>query len=161
MAEVKPATRTVRLYVGGDWDLVAEYNRLQAEQANPTSLAGTDTTRLGEIRAELVAGTMVFKFKGLANRPLRKLKDEHPPRPGKPRDANLGWNEDTATDALIRKCLVEPDLSDTALTELLEEQLTSGQYEQLSNAVWQIVHQAVDIPFSLNGFTGPPTSEPG
>jgi hypothetical protein len=161
MAEVKPATRTVRLYVGGDWDLVAEYNRLQAEQVNPTSLAGTDTTRLEEIRQEILADTMAFKFKGLGHRSLRKLKDEHPPRQGKPRDQINGFNEDAATDALIRKCLVEPDLSDTTLTELLDEQLTDGQYEELSTAVWQINHRAVDIPFLLNGSTPRPTSVPG
>jgi hypothetical protein len=161
MAEVKPATRTVRLYVGGDWDLVAEYNRLLAEQVNPTSLAGTDTTRLEEIRQEILADTMAFKFRSLGHRSLRKLKDEHPPRQGKPRDQINGFNEDAATDSLIRKCLVEPDLSDAALTELLDEQLTDGQYEELSQAVWQINHRAVDIPFLLNGSTPHPASVPG
>jgi hypothetical protein len=104
---------------------------------------------------------MAFKFKGLGHRSLRKLKDEHPPRQGKPRDQLNGFNEDTATDALIRKCLVEPDLSDAALTELLDEQLSDGQYEELSQAVWQINHRAVDIPFLLNGSTPHRTSVPG
>jgi hypothetical protein len=160
-SQVKQSTRTVKLYVGGDWDLVDEYNRIQVAKANPDSLAGYDRTREEEIKAELAAGTMVFKFKGLGHRSLQKLKDEHPPRPGKPRDQANGYNEDTATDALLRKCLLEPDLSDAALTELFEEQLTDGQYEQLALAVWQLNHRAVDIPFSLNGSTGPPTSEPG
>lgn len=158
--QVKQSTRTVKLYVGGDWDLVDEYNRIQVEKANPNSLAGYDRAREEEIKAELAAGTMAFKFKGLGSRSLQKLKDEHPPRPNKPRDQSLGWNEDTTTDALLRKCLLEPDLSDAALTELFEEQLTGGQYQQLSDAVWALNHQAVDIPFSLNGSTGPPISAP-
>ncbi len=155
-SQVKQSTRTVRLYVGGDWDLVEEYNRLQLAKSNPKTLAGTDTARLEEIRQEILADTMVFKFRGLGHRSLRKLKDEHPPRQGKPRDQVLGFNEDTATDALIHKCIVEPEMSDAALTELLEEDLSDGQYEELSTAVWQINNRTVDIPFSLNGSTGPP-----
>ena len=154
--QVKPATRTVKLYVGGNWDLVDEYNRLLAAQANPTSLAGTDKARLEEIRRQILDDTMVFKFRSLGHRSLQKLKDEHPPRQGKNRDQVLGFNEDTATDALIHKCIVEPEMSGAALTELLEEDFSDGQYEELSTAVWQINNRTVDIPFSLNGSTGPP-----
>lgn len=158
---VKPATRTVKLYVGGDLDLVDEYNRLEAEQANPTSLAGTEKARLEEIRQQILADTMEFKFRGLGHRPLQKILDEHPPRQGRNRDQVLGFNEDTATDALIRKCLVEPDLPDAALTELLDEDLSDGQYEQLSQTVWALNRRAVDVPFLLNGSSKAPSSAAG
>jgi hypothetical protein len=159
MADVKRATRTVKLYVGGDWDLVDEYNRLEAEASNPTSLAGVDRTQLDELGARIAADTMAFQFRALGRRSLQKLKDEHPPRKDKPREVGtLGFNEDTATAELIRRCLVEPELSDAALTELLEEDLTDGQYEKLSGAVWQLNHRSVDIPLSLTASTLPRTS---
>jgi hypothetical protein len=152
---VKKATRTVWLYVGGDWDLVDEYNRLEAAAANPTSLAGSDRTRLDELGTQIAADTMAFKFVGLGSRSLQKLTDRHPPREGKVdllgRPEN--FNEDTATDELIRKCLVEPDLSDAALTELLEEDLTDGQFQKLVSAVWQLNRRAIDIPLSLTAST--------
>jgi hypothetical protein len=152
---VKKATRTVWLYVGGDWDLVDEYNRLEAAAANPTSLAGSDRTRLDELGTQIAADTMAFKFVGLGSRSLQKLTDRHPAREGKVdllgRPEN--FNEDTATDELIRKCLVEPDLSDAALTELLEEDLTDGQFQKLVSAVWQLNRRAIDIPLSLTAST--------
>jgi hypothetical protein len=161
MAEVKPATKTVKLYVGGDLDLVDEYDQLQAAAANPTSLAGPDTARLDEIRQELQAATMVFRFRALGRRRMQKLLDDNPPRKDKPRDQLHGFNEETATDALIRKCLIEPDLSDQAITDLLEDQLTDGQYEQLSDTVWALNRRAVDVPFSWNGSSSPRSSAAG
>ena len=159
--EVKRATRTVKLYVGGDWDLVEEFNRLEAQKANPTSLAGTDRTRLDELGRQILAGTMTVKLRALGKRSLQKLLDRHPPREDKPRDKLNGFNEDSATDELLRKCIVEPDLSDAALTELLEEDLTDGQYEDLSQAVWQLNRRSVDIPLSLTASTNHRTSAAG
>lgn len=151
--QVRPATKTVKLYVGGDWDLVDEYQRLQAEAQNPTSLAGSDRTRLEKIEATFAADMMAFKFQSLGRRRMQKLIDEHPPRPNKKRDEFLGFNEDAATDALIRKCLVEPDLSEADLTELLEEQLSDGQYQTLAEAVFAINRRTADVPLSLPGST--------
>lgn len=161
MTEVKRATRTVTLYVGGDLDLVDEYNRLQEQAANPTSLGGADTTRLDEVRAELAAGTMTFRLQALGRRSLQKLLDGHPPRKDKNRDQLLGFNEDTATAALLRKCLVEPDLSDDKLTELLDEDLTDGQYEALSDAGWALNRRSVDVPLSWTASTPPRNSSGG
>lgn len=161
MTEVKRATRTVTLYVGGDLDLVDEYNRLAEEAANPTSLAGADTTRLEEVRAQIAEGMMTFRFQALGRRSLQKLLDAHPPRKDKQQDQLLGFNEDTATDALIRKCLVEPDLSEAALTELLEEDLTDGQYEKLSATAWALNRRSADVPLSLTASTPPRSSSGG
>jgi hypothetical protein len=155
---VKRATRTVRLYVGGDWDLVEEYNRLEGQAANPTSMAGADRTRLDELAAQLAADTMAFRFEALGRRSLRKLLDEHPPRDGKQRDQILGFDEDAATAAVIRRCLKEPDLAEKALDELLDEDLTDGQYERLSDAVWAINRRIIDLPLSLTASTPPRTS---
>lgn len=161
MTEVKRATRTVRLYVGGDLDLVDEYNRLQEEAADPTSLAGADTARLDEVRALLAADEMPFRFQALGRRSLRKLLDDNPPRKDKPRDQVIGFNEDAATAALIRKCLLDPDLPEAALTELLDEDLTDGQYEKLSDAVWVLNRRTVDVPFSSTASTSPRNSAGG
>lgn len=150
-AQVKPATRSVKLYVGGDLDLVDEYDQLQAAQAAPKTLAGTDTARLEEVRAELAAATMTFRFQGLGRLSLQRLKDAHPPRSDKPRDQIHGFNEDAATAALIRKCMIEPELTDKALDQLLDEDLTDGQYEKLSETAWSVNHRTVDVPFSWNG----------
>lgn len=155
MDRVKKATRTVDLYVGGDWDLVAEFNRLEAAKANPTSLAGVDRTRLDEIASQIRDDTMSFRFEALGRRSLQKLLDGHPPREGKNRDQVYGFNEDTATAELIRRCLKDPDLPEKELDELLDEDLTEGQYEKLSDAVWSINRRSVDIPLSLTASTSP------
>jgi hypothetical protein len=148
---VKRATRTVKLYVGGDWDLVAEFNRLEGESAR--TLAGKDRARLEELGKQIAADTMSFRFEALGRRSLRKLLDEHPPREGKLRDQSLGFNEDTATAELVRRCLKDPDLSEKALDELLDEDLSDGQYEELSAAVWSINRRSIDIPLSLTAST--------
>lgn len=155
-AEVRKATRTVRLYVGGDWDAVDEFNQLEARKANPTSLAGMSTEdreRLDELAAQIRADTMTFKVRALGRRSFQKLLDEHPPREGKLRDQGLGFNEDAATAALIRRCLIEPDLAEKALDELLDEDLVDGQYQELSDAVWAINRRSVQIPLSLTAST--------
>ena len=153
MDRVKKATRTVTLYVGGDWDLVEEYHRLEADKLKPTSLAGPDRGRLDELAAAITAGTMAFRFEALGKRSLRKLLDEHPPRDDKDRDKILGFNEDTATAALLRRCLKDPDLPDKDLDELLDEDLTDGQYEELSDAVWAINRRTISVPLSLTAST--------
>jgi hypothetical protein len=160
-SKVKPATRSVTLYVGGDWDLLDEYRRLQQEAAAPSSLAGSDRSRLDEIEAQVRADSIKFRFKALGRRALQKLTDAHPPRKDKPRDQLHGFDEDAATAALIRKCLVEPELSDEAVTELIEDELTDGQYEQLSNTVWALNRRTADIPFSLTGSAPTPSSAAG
>jgi hypothetical protein len=151
--QVKKATRTVTLYVGGDWDLVEEYNRLDQESAK--TLAGKDRIRLDELAAQIREDTMAFRFEALGRRSLQKLLDEHPPREGKNQDQILGFNEDTATGALIRRCLKDPDLPDKDLDELLDEDLSDGQYEQLSNTVWAINRRSIDVPLSLTASTSP------
>jgi hypothetical protein len=149
--QVKKATRTVHLYVGGDWDLVDEYNRLDGTAAK--TLAGKDRTRLDDLAAQVAEDTMSFRFEALGRRSLQKLIDEHPPRDGKTRDQMLGFNEDTATAELVRRCLKDPDLPPKDLDELLDEELSDGQYEKLSDAVWSINRRSIDIPLSLTAST--------
>lgn len=149
--QVRKATRTVQLYVGGDWDLVDEYNRLDQQAAK--TLAGKDRTRLDELAAQIAEDTMSFRFEALGRRKLRELLDKHPPREGKTRDQMLGFNEDTATAELVRRCLKDPDLLATELDELLDDDLTDGQYEELSTIVWAINRRTIDLPLSLTAST--------
>lgn len=158
---VKPPTKSVSLYVGGDLDLFEEYERLQAAQLAPKTMAGTDRARLDEVEAEIRAGMMRFRFRALGRRSLQKLMDAYPPRKDKTRDQMLGFNEDEATAALIRKCLVEPELSDEAVNELIEDQLTDGQYDRLADTAWALNRRSADIPFSLAGSTSRPPSAAG
>lgn len=157
--QAKPATRSVTLYLGGDLDLLDEYRRLSGE--SPISLAGKDRGRLDEIETQVRADSMTFRFRALGRRAMQKLMDAHPPREGKPRDQRYGFNEDTATDELLRRCLVEPALSDDAVNDLLEDQLTEGQYEQLSATVWALNRRTADVPFSLTGSAPTPGTDAG
>jgi hypothetical protein len=105
------------------------------------------------LAAQIAEETMSFRFEALGRRSLQKLIDEHPPRDGKLRDQGLGFNEDTATAELIRRCLKDPDLPPKDLDELLDEELSDGQYEKLSTAVWSINRRSIDIPLSLTAST--------
>lgn len=91
-----------------------------------------------ELYQQLKEAAVCFKFKALGRRRYQELLDEHPPTPeqlekakaevegqtdqeGNPLMADLPWNPDTFPDALIAKCLIEPDLSKEEIMSLLSD----------------------------------------
>lgn len=162
LAAAKLPERTVPVCLQGD--LVAEFESLdralaEAERKNPDSLEGNGTgpilDRMESLRTQMQEHTHEFRLRALPKPKFRALIAAHPPRRNEdgdsilPADSFMGLDTSTFWDALIRACIVDPELDNATWTEL-ENVLTDRQYEVLSDAAWGLNRGDVDIPFSLN-----------
>jgi hypothetical protein len=134
LAEAKLPESTVMICLRGDLAAdheAAERELKRAEEASADSLAGSG------------AGELVDRW--------RALVAEHPPR----RDGDngivdsdrIGVNAETFYDAIIRACLVDPELDDDEWAQLVDA-LTDRQYDDIADAAWSLNRREVDIPFS-------------
>lgn len=149
-------------------DLVAEHEALsrQLHTAQDTdslaSPAGAVRAQMRELAERMAAATVEFRFRALPRRRFRELVAAHPPR----RDDNgqlltrdyLGVNYEEFFDALIRQSLVAPELDADTLTLLLDEKLTDRQFEDLTDACWNLNRSKVDVPFSPAASPSPTSS---
>jgi hypothetical protein len=133
----------------------AERDLEQAEKTGSDSLAGSGAGALADrieaLEAEMREHTYEFRLRALPRVQWRALCAEHPPR--KAEDGSvvdtdrIGVNADTFYDAIIRACLVDPELTDDDW-EQLAGALTDRQYDELADAAWGLNRREVDIPFS-------------
>lgn len=136
----------------------AERDLEQAQQATGNSLEGAGVGALVErieaLQAEMREHTYDFRVRAIPRPDFRALLAAHPPRRDETTgeldadDVNLGFDQTTFQDALIRACTVDPVLDDAGWQELLGEKLTDRQYLDLSNAAWFVNRGEVDVPFS-------------
>ncbi|MEO3922715.1 hypothetical protein ABGB07_02350 [Micromonosporaceae bacterium B7E4] len=163
-----PTTKTVRVWLGADLDLLEQYEAAQREleeaQKPATSLAGNGPTgniqaRLDALRAQLDEYAMDFRLRGLADGRFRRLLEEHKPRRAgdeiHPHD-NRGWNAATFPGALVKASTVSPELDEDDWFALLGDEdtdglLTSTQLDELAAAAYRLSRVEVDIPFSPAG----------
>lgn len=159
LAEAKLPEATVMICLRGDLTAdheAAERELEQAEKAGADSLAGSGVgeivDRIEALEAEMREHTYEFRLRALPRRDWRALVTEHPPRRGDDKellepDKYIGVNGETFYDAIIRACLVDPELNDDEF-EQLTSALTDRQYDELSDAAWGLNRREVDIPFS-------------
>jgi hypothetical protein len=159
LAEAKLPERTVEICLRGD--LVADHETAerqleQADKQGSDSLAGSGAgeiaDRLEALEQEMREHTYEFRLRALPKPAWRKLCGEHPPRRGEDNetvepDRYVGINAETFYEAMIRSCLVDPELDDESWAQL-SEALTDRQFEDLSDAAWAVNRREVDIPFS-------------
>lgn len=141
-------------------DLTAQMQELERElleseaqrRAGGSLNAGTESRQLAtameELRQEMMQHTMEFRLQAVARNRWTVLVAEHPPRPDNDSDKQLGVNESTFFEAILRECTVNPILDDEDWRMLLDESLSDAQWNQLTNAVWGINCRDVDVPFS-------------
>lgn len=99
------------------------------------------------LREEMLDHTITVKLRALPRKKFRTLVVDHPPREDNEGDRALGFNPDTFFDALLRMCAVEPVLDD-ALWAQLEDKLSDGQWQTLTNAAWGVNERDLSVPFS-------------
>lgn len=141
-------------------DLLARLQELERElqraederKAGGGSLASGSASRvtagqIDAIRAEMLEATMVFQLRALPRRKFRALQAEFPPRDGNAIDNLNGVNIEDAAEAMVRRCLIDPELDD-ADWAALDELLSDGQFNQLAAAAWAINSKDVEVPFS-------------
>lgn len=160
-----PTTRTVRVWLGADLDLVDEYETalaaLEAAKQPGDSLAGNGSPaelekRVDGLRKRLDGFAADFRMRGLDDLNWSRLVDAHPPRPDDKLDADMGYNTETLPPAAVRLGTVTVDgeeLDDGDWLALIGEHgslgvLTSNQLEQLFKMVFRLTRHAVDVPFS-------------
>jgi hypothetical protein len=160
LAGAKLPEKTLPVCLRGD--LTAEFERLdraltEAQRNEPDSLAGNGTGDLVDqieaVREQMREHTYDFRLRALPKPRFRALIGDHPPRRGDggeilETDRVFGLNTDTFFDALIRACVVDPQLDDQTWAQL-EPVLTDRQYDQLATASWDVNRSDVDVPFSL------------
>jgi len=109
------------------------------------------TAQLREVEDEMRAATVPFILRALPRPRFRALFAAHPPRKdddGNPLAADWnGVNQATFYEALIRACVVSPELDHETWRILLEEKLTDRQYEDLAQAAFDISRDKIDYPF--------------
>lgn len=166
LAEAHLPEKTVEVCLRGD--LVAELEELErlledAEEQRDRSNsldAGTSTAELAgkieALQAEMKEASYAFRLRALPRRDFRALSAEHPPRlvtdaESQPASAKLDdifqVNYDTFFDALVKRSIVDPQLSAVDYTDL-ESKLTDNQFEDLALAAWRLNKADVNIPFS-------------
>lgn len=159
LAGAKLPEATVMICLRGDLAAdheAAERELERAEKQSADSLAGSGVgdlvDRIEALEAEMREHSYEFRFRALPRREWQVLVAEHPPRKGEDGAPvltdRIGVNAETFYDAIIRACLVDPELTDEEF-EQLTASLTDRQYDELSDAAWGLNRREVDIPFSL------------
>jgi hypothetical protein len=152
-------------------DLLAAYTDAEAaleaaEKAHKTSGSLDAGEKLAaaaaveELRDQMLAASVRFTVRALPRRRWSALYAEHPPREADDGDTRVGFNRDTFYDALVRECVVEPQLSDEQWAAL-DAALSTAQYAALKTAAWLVNNADVDVPFLLAASRAPTSIDPG
>lgn len=148
--------RSVQLCLRGDLlaalqDLQRQLTDAEREDKAGGSLDGGAAREVAEqiqtLREEMLDHTITVTIRALPRKKFRTMVVEHPPREDNEGDRVLGFNPDTFFDALMRVCAVEPVL-DEALWADLEDKLSDGQWQTLTNAAWAVNERDLSVPFS-------------
>lgn len=163
LADAKLPEKSVPICLRGD--LVADFEEaerllVEANKSRGDSLAGGEklgelAERVEQLREQMRDHFYDFRLRALPKRQWRALVAEHQPRrvdgaegpEVHEDDKYIGVNAETFFDAMIRACLVDPELDDQQWAHLLEV-LSDKQYEALSSAAWGVNRSDVDVPFS-------------
>ncbi|MGW5556849.1 hypothetical protein ACWER9_06455 [Micromonospora sp. NPDC003944] len=146
-------------------DLTAEFEDLerQLDQAQRETLASLEdqssangiAERMEHVRQEMLQHTYQFRLRAMPRPAWRSFIAEHPPRKDTEsgavveQDRGVGVNTETFFDELVRRSVVDPQLTDDEWKLLLDQALTDRQFDTLSSAAWGLNRRDVDVPFSL------------
>lgn len=157
-------------------DLVADFELLEAklEQARKrpradSLAAGSEVrelaARIEALQQEMQQGTQVFRLRALPKARWRALVAAYPPREGVDTDAQIGVNRDEFLPAMLRACVITPELTDEqwitlmghtpAQVEELASQddaedgvLTDRQFSDFADVAWFLNRGEINVPFS-------------
>jgi hypothetical protein len=156
LSQARRPERTVPLCLRGD--LQAEVEDLerqlrQAELAVADKLsdgaeAHTLAERIEAIREEMKDSTVVFRLRALPRKAYSDLVSAHPADGDDEVDQAFGFGASTFFPALIQASAVEPELEPEQWDSLLDDTLTSRQFDELVDAVLALNRRPVDVPFS-------------
>jgi hypothetical protein len=96
---------------------------------------------------ENIPGVRMVVVGAIAPRREQRLLDEHPPRKKNSADNVVGYNRETFRAALMRLCLVEPELTEAQFEEWVESGST-GEFEKVWAAVNRVQYGVDEAPKS-------------
>lgn len=153
LAAARLPEKSVPLCLRGD--LMAEVQALesQLEDSRDVTLADRGNARkvaeqIEALREEMVAGTYVFRVRGLSRTEWASLVASNPPRKDSDVDSAMGYNFESFFPALVQRCLIDPVLDQGGFDDLLDK-LSDGQFQELADAAVAVCRRKVDVPFSL------------
>lgn len=143
----------------------AEKNAVTVDSLDGGGHLGELAERLEALEEEMRGHTYPFRLRALPKPRWRALVAEHQPRrddDGDVLDADrfLGVNAETFFEAIIKACVVDPELDEDDWRLLLGEKLTDAQFDKLSDAAWGLNRRDVDVPFSRAASRLKKASEP-
>lgn len=156
-----------------DPDLVTAYEDAQTRLADAAARdaqkfsggsAAAVQAELNELLEQMAESTVTLVLQALPRRKYRALVDAHPPRAGAdgkilPRDERVNVDYDGFFNALARECILGADDGDGGVEELpedvvdllIEDQLSDGQWDELTTKCNLLNRVTVDVPFSPAG----------
>lgn len=150
LAQAKRPEKVVQICLRGD--LRAEFERADAElqQVERTALGAPSLAdggrrrelvdRIESLRQQMLAESVEFTLRAVSRGAWVQLVAAHHKPEG-------GVDSATFLPVVLRACLVDPELTEEQWA-ILDDTLTSAQYEVLSEAAWALNRGDVDVPFS-------------
>lgn len=121
---------------------------LEARRAAADSLSGKPEapTVSEDLVSRVEASTIRFTLRALPRRQWTDLVKSHPPRKDSREDRQVGFNEETLYEALVRACIVDPVPSDEEWAQI-DEVLTEGEWIRLVQTAQGLNLKGTSLPF--------------
>ena len=141
MSSISRRVDSVYIWQGDDLARIKEL-RARAEEAAKAEATGprlmgekSEAREFAEEHDEFVAEAKARAIKvtirEVGRRRWRELMNEHPPRPDNESDAQLGVNEDSFSEALVRASIIEPMFPTVEELDEFVDNLNAGVFDQL------------------------------
>lgn len=118
---------------------------LEARRVASDSLAGKPEVP-EELAARVEASTIRFTLRALPRGKWTELVKNHPPRKDSREDRQVGFNEATMYEALVRACIVDPVPTDQEWAQI-DEVLTEGEWIRLVQTAQTLNLKGSALPF--------------
>lgn len=118
---------------------------VEARRAASDSLAGKPEVP-EELTARVESSTIRFAMRALPRRQWTDLVKNHPPRKDHREDRQVGFNEETLYEALVRACIVDPVPTDEEWAQI-DEVLTEGEWIRLVQTAQALNLKGSALPF--------------
>lgn len=102
--------------------------------------------RRAEVAERMKAATLPIRLRAIPKSELDAIVVKYPPREDNKRDGIHGYNVDSVDGETVRKCIVDPPMSDERWAKL-SSKLTFAQLRELVAACDAMHYQPVDVPF--------------
>lgn len=151
-----PRRRTIPLYSGEDEAKLEEFDerldRAYAEEsgsfrANGKSEADAIAAERDAFLDEVHERTPHVTLEAISERRLQQLRDANPPRKGNRLDEQVGVNRAVFPEALVKACLVDPEVTDEQWDEFMAT-AGAGRFLRLHEVANELVSGDVDLPKS-------------